>query len=136
MYLTTKDYISIIDADDLDVLSKGNTKQRQSAEGIAQETISGYLRSRYDVDAVFTETDEDRNSVIIMLMVNIAVYHMSGKIAGRVITDDVRQRYDDAMKMLKDIQRGDFAIELPLIDADDSGMPMRFGSLTKATNDW
>ncbi|NJM13981.1 MAG: DUF1320 family protein [Bacteroidales bacterium] len=134
--LTQDDYKSLTDADDLEVLQSSDFSKRQQAEIRAQGFMSGYLRSRYDVEAIFAASGEARDANIIGYMVDIVLYDLCASIPGRFVSETRKERYKDAKSWLKDVQNGQFDLELPLKDDDDSGNPIQWGSSTKQTNDW
>lgn len=136
MFLEKSDYKSLSDADDLEVLQNSDNTQRVQAEETAQEIISGYIRSRYDVVAIFTATGSVRNKMMIMLMIDITLYNLSATIPGRLTSENLQIRFDNAKSFLKDIQNGKMDLNLPAKDAVDSGNPIRFGSNSKQNNEW
>lgn len=67
MYLRAKDYDRIIQDVNLQQIISADDAVRLAAEEAAQEECSSYLRSKYDVDAEFTDTiDFDINATYTM----------------------------------------------------------------------
>lgn len=65
MFLTEEDYIVASNAA-LNVLQQCSEEKRETAERMAIEEVSGYLRSRYDVKKIFAATGSERNNIIVL----------------------------------------------------------------------
>ena len=81
MFLTEEDYI-VASKDALNVLQQSSKENRERAERMAIEEVSGYLRSRYDVKRVFAATGTERNDVVVMRTCDVALYHLSAWLPG------------------------------------------------------
>ena len=77
MFVTEEDYRVVIGETALKVISQVSEENRTSAEAEAREEIAGYLRPKYDCEAVFNAEGDDRNRLIVMYTCDIALYHMS-----------------------------------------------------------
>ena len=80
MKISDNDYMTVIGEAALSVVSQASDDVRQSAERMAQEEMSGYLRPRYDVDAVFGAEGEARNPLVVMYLCDIALYNMAASL--------------------------------------------------------
>lgn len=76
MFITEDDYKVVIGDTAMKVVSQASAENRANAEREAQEEISGYLRPKYDCDAVFAAEGDKRNRQIVMFTCDIALYHM------------------------------------------------------------
>ena len=65
MFLTEEDYI-VASNTALNVLQQCSEEKRETAERMAIEEVSGYLRSRYDVKKIFAATGSERNDIIVL----------------------------------------------------------------------
>ena len=132
------DYRVVIGEKACEVVSQADFVNRSNAEKEAREEISGYLRPKYDVDAIFSAEGDARNSLIVMYMCDIALYHMSASLPGRMNMDIRRERYDRAIEWLKNVAAGKIVPDLPLsVDQHgESATPMHFGYATKTNNIW
>ena len=75
MFLTEEDYIVASNAA-LNVLQQCSEEKRETAERMAIEEVSGYLRSRYDVKKIFAATGSERNNIIVLRTSDVALYHL------------------------------------------------------------
>ncbi|MDN4015177.1 DUF1320 family protein, partial [Chryseobacterium gambrini] len=83
------------------------------AELAAQAEMESYLRQRYNVAAIFSAAGADRNALIIMYMVDIAIYHLHANAAADVIPELRIMRYNAAKDWLKAVAKGDISPDLP-----------------------
>ena len=135
MFLTDDDYNTLIEPGDLEVAQGSTPEGRERAERMAQEEISSALRSRYNVDAIFAATGDERNDEVIGWMLDIALYHMHAKLSRRMGMETRKERYDSVKSTLSQIARGRLMPDLPL-RPNDAGNPMRFNSEAKQRYGW
>ena len=140
MFLSDNDYKVVIGEAALRVTSQVSATVRTSAEEEAIEEISGYLRPTYDVEAIFSATGTDRNSLIVMYTCDIALYHMSASLPQRMGTEIRKERYDRAIKWLTDVQAGRIVPDLP-VPTDGEGNATApgvaiYGSQQKLHHNW
>ncbi|WP_312399515.1 phage protein Gp36 family protein [Chryseobacterium sp.] len=83
------------------------------AELAAQAQMESYLRQRYDVKKIFSATDNDRDALIIMYMVDITIYHLHSNIGSDLIPDIRVIRFNAAIDWLKAVAKGDISPDLP-----------------------
>ena len=76
MFITDNDYRVVIGENALKVVSQASQEVRDNAELEACEEISGYLRPKYDTEAVFSAEGESRNRLVVMYAADIALNHM------------------------------------------------------------
>ena len=67
MFITEEDYRVVIGENALKVVSQASGEIRDNAELEACEEIAGYLRPKYDTEAVFSAEGEERNRLVVML---------------------------------------------------------------------
>ncbi len=135
MFINIDDYI-MIGEDSLKVAQQAAEANRENAEAIAIEEVSGFLRNRYDVTTIFaaekTETSDPRNKQIVMLVCDIALYHLVSSRPAKQGLEIRKERYDNAIKTLTSIQAGKLQPDLPTIvgpdGEEDYNNPIRFGS--------
>lgn len=118
-FLTNDDYNAQIRNEVKAVLLQSDGSQAL-AEQMAEAEITSYLRPRgYNVATIFAATGTNRNAQIIMLMVDITLYHLHSNIVTRAMPSTRQKRYDDAVSWLKMVSKGQLEPELPRLDADD-----------------
>lgn len=91
----------------------------EMAERMAIDQIKSYLSGRYDVEAIFSATGEKRNHFLLMIAIDIALYHLWSKRAPRKIPELRAQRYQDAIDWLKAVGEGTMTTDLPQLQGDD-----------------
>ena len=105
MYITDEDYRTAITLEEQAVISE-HTNEWQTAERVAIELASGYLRARYDVDKAFAARGEERNPLLVQVIVHIALYQMLHRLPQQMGYDRYKELYDEALQWLSDVQRG------------------------------
>ena len=138
MYVTEDDYV-VIGADALAILQKSETSRREVAERSAAEEITGYLGARYDMAAEFAKNDIHRNTKVVMVFCDLALYDLVCSLPQRMGYEIRKQRRDDAVKWLEAAKRQ--TLNLPTYTSGDgketdTGNPIKWGSMDKMTNDW
>ena len=107
------------------------------SSGQAQAEMESYLRERYDLAAIFSAEGNDRNPLIKMFMVDIAVYHLFCAIAPRNIPQIRLDRYNAAIKWLDMVRKGQISPALPALQAINSTVNNSiFGSNTANGYSW
>ncbi|MFN7611262.1 MAG: DUF1320 domain-containing protein [bacterium] len=89
------------------------------AQGIAQMT--SYLAVRYDVPQIFNKQDTQRNPQVMMVLVDLCLYHLYSRIQPGQVPDLRQNRYDDAIKWLEGVAAGKFLPDLPLPTGTETG---------------
>lgn len=139
MFLTEEDYI-VASSTALSVLQQSSEENRERAERMAIEEVSGYLRSRYDVEKVFAATGAERNDLVVMRTCDVALYHLSSWLPNKMGHDIRKERYDLAVKWLDGVQAGKITPDLPTVTGEDGeediNNPMKWGSEKKNVYLW
>ena len=139
MFISDEDYRVVIGDQALKVLSQVSGEIRQNAESQAIEEISGYLRPRYDIQAVFSAEGPHRNPLLVMYVCDIALFHMSASAPQKMGADVRKERYDRAIKWLEGVQAAKIIPDIPLAvgpDGQPAGSSLVFGSQKKLRNNW
>ena len=138
MFITDEDYTVVIGPDALKILSQASPENRRNAEMRAIEEISGYLRPVYDCNRTFATVGEDRNAYLVMITVDIALYHMTASLPGKMGLDIRKPRYEQAIEWLKSVQNGTVTPDLPLIESADGSESFSaiFSSAPKQNKIW
>jgi phage gp36-like protein len=137
MFLLEDDYKAQLKEQALDALTGYNNHVRMDVEIKAQAEMESYLRERYDAAAIFSAVGNDRNPLIKMFMVDIAVYHLFCAIAPRNIPQIRLDRYNSAIKWLDMVRKGQISPALPALQATNSTTNNSiFGSNTAQGYNW
>ncbi len=139
MFLTDNDYI-VASADAVKILQQCSEEKRITAEDMAIEEISGYLRCRYDTDKIFAAKGSDRNKVIVMYACDVALYHLNSWLPMKMGHEIRKERYERAIKWLNDVQGGKITPDLPTMmgenGEDDVNNTFKWGSQNKQEYIW
>lgn len=76
----------------------------------ANARVNGMVRGRYPT--------LDTHPILVDAAIDIARYRLRSEANNATISDEVRKRYDDAMKLLSDVQTGRHAL------TDENGQPL------------
>lgn len=139
MFITDQDYKVVIGEQALKVVSQVSLENRSYAESEAIEEVAGYLRPKYDTEAIFSATDENRNRLVVMYSCDIALYHMTASAPQKMGMDIRKERYERAIKWLEGVQAGKIVPDLPLATDEDGnpiGFPMVYGCQKKLNHYW
>ena len=131
MFIQEIDYKVVIGETALKVVTQADPETRGNAELEAVEEISGYLRPKYDCEAIFEAEGENRNRQILMYACDIALYHMAASLPNKMGMDIRKERYERAIEWLKQVQAGIVIPDLPeaTTDSGESAAPsIRYGS--------
>ena len=114
-FLTIQDYKAVCDPPALALIDQNDGDNLARAEGYAIEEVSGYLRSRYDAQAAFALQGEARNPQLVMVAVDITLYHLVSWLPQRMGYEIREIRYNAAIAWLRDVQAGKTSPDLPTI---------------------
>lgn len=114
MFLTTEDYTVVIGEQALRVFSQISTDNLHNAECEAIEEISSYLRPKYATSAIFSATGEQRNRLMVMYCVDVALYHLSASMPQKMGSEVRKERYERAIKWLEGVAKGQIVPNLPI----------------------
>lgn len=95
------------------IITQYKTDVLHQAELAAQAEMESYLRQRYDVAQIFSATEGNRNALIILYMVDIALYHLHSNISSDNVPEIRVIRYNSAKDWLKSVSKGDISPDLP-----------------------
>ena len=89
------------------------------AERMATDQITQYIGGKYDCATIFAATDDQRDHFIVMITIDILLYHLWAKRAPRKIPEYRATRYQDALDWLKDVGSGKMQSALPQLPPDE-----------------
>lgn len=141
MFTTEEDYQILSDPRALEIYQQSEPGNRVRAERMAAEEISGYLRSRYDTEAVFSAEGEERNPLIVMYTLDITLYHLIAWLPQKMGFEIRELRYKAALEWLEKVQKGIVMPALPYLTDPETGEsdisnPVRYGGMKRNKYDW
>ncbi|MBW7838591.1 MAG: DUF1320 family protein [Chitinophagaceae bacterium] len=151
MFLEIRDLENSIYNYQIDQITEGDTDITLQAIAAAEQEVRSYLvannmrewadgRLRYDVEAIFSATGNDRNALILSHTATIAKYYIIELCNADIIYEIAKERYDRAVAWLKDLAKGTINLDtLPQLPADgdqpgngeESTYPFFYGSREK-----
>lgn len=138
-FITNTDFQTVCDPNTLEVINQADPDNLARAIGYAIEEVSSYLRSRYDVQKAFAQEGTDRNPQLVMILCDVALYHLVAWLPKRIGFEIRETRYNNAISWLKDVQSGKASPHLPPLTDDignDIGNPIRYGGWNKSQYQW
>lgn len=118
-FIDINDYDASIHRDILDSLVRQDESLVEICEDRAISEMRCYLSGRYDCDAIFSAVGDDRHQLVLMMALDIAIYHIFS-IHNPVKLSQLRKdRYERAVEWLKAVAKGGISIDAaPLADHD------------------
>lgn len=144
MFLQPTDLGTTIYDYQIDQITDGDEDITLQALAAAEEELRSYLgapewsdgRQRLDVDAILSAEDPNRNQLLVRMGSTIAKFYVIELCNADVIYETAKERYDRAVKWLKDLADGNVKLstlpETPDTDPESSGTePFIYGSREK-----
>ncbi len=110
-FINIEDYEASIHQEILDALLRDDDTLVEIIEDRAIAEMRGYLSRRYDVDAIFGATGDDRNQLILMMALDIAIYHIFCIHNPRKLSQMRKDRYERAIKWLEAVKDEEISID-------------------------
>lgn len=118
-FITPEDYDASIHQEILDSLIRSDKQIVEICEDRAIAEMRGYLSARYDCDKVFSAEGTMRNQLVLMMAIDIAIYHIFSIHNPRNMSQIRTDRYERAVEWLKGVRKGDVSVEgLPEIEPE------------------
>ena len=138
-FVELRDYDASIHRDILDALVREDEPVIEICEDRAIAEMRCYLSKRYDCDRIFSATGEDRNQLVLMMVIDIAVYHIFCIHNPQKLSPMRKDRYERAVEWMKAVAAEEISIEgAPLLPAEEraGNSNFRITSNRKRTNHW
>lgn len=115
-FITLEDYDASIHREILDALLRHDSDIADSAiveicEDRAIAEMRCYLDKYYDCDAIFSATGSSRHPLILMMAIDIAVYHIFCQHNPYKMSEIRRSRYERALEWLKQVAAATITID-------------------------
>ena len=105
-FITIKDYDATLHREILDSLVREDEALIEVCEDRAIAEMRSYMSQVYDCDKIFAARDAERNQLVMMFAIDIAVYHIFCIHNPHNMSQIRIDRYDRAVEWLKGIQKG------------------------------
>lgn len=110
----------------------------KQAENKALAQAKMYLSGRYDTERIFRiplEGEPDtRDAFIVMVLIDLVLYHLWSKERGAKMPDVRNDRYQDAIEWLKSVGAGETIADLPAKEDKEVSGGVRIYSLYPPNN--
>lgn len=124
-FISLEDYDASIHREILDSLLRQGTADYdpqiiEICEDRAISEMKSYLNKKYDCQAIFSQTGEERHPLILMFALDIAIYHIFCQHNPYKMSKIREDRYERATTWLKGVMKGDITVEgAPLLPSDE-----------------
>lgn len=119
-FITENDFEVQVRQEILSLLDGSDEKTAVAlAARMATDQIRQYIGGRYDCDTLFAAEGENRDHFIVMITIDILLYHLWAKRAPRKIPEYRATRYQDALDWLKAVGSGEMDSALPQLPPDE-----------------
>ena len=110
-FINIDDYDASIHNEILGSLTRYDSSLLEICEDRAISEMRCYLSGRYDCDALFSAEGQDRHQLVLMMALDIAIYHIFS-IHNPVKLSQLRKdRYERAIEWLKAVAAGTISID-------------------------
>lgn len=136
-FINPEDYDASIHQEILDALIRSDKQIIEICEDRAIAEMRGYLSTRYDCDRVFSEEGTNRNQLVLMMALDIAIYHIFSIHNPRNMSQIRADRYERAVEWLKGVRKGDISVDgLPEVEPEtkDAASQFQIRSNSKRNN--
>jgi hypothetical protein len=133
MFITNEDYSVQARNEILELLDGTLEYKLRAAEGMAIAQIKMKAGGRYNMEEVFSKRGDERNAFIVMITIDIAIYHLYSQKPARKIPEPRKDRYNDAIIWLDAVHDGK-PTDLPLLPPEEYEGDMRIFSLYPPNN--
>lgn len=133
-FVQLSDYDASIHREILDALTRDDNSIVEICEDRAIAEMRCYLSKRYDCDRIFSAEGNDRNQLILMMVLDIAVYHIFCIHNPQKLSQIRKDRYERAVEWMRVVSAENISIEgAPLLPEEErkSGSSFRIKSNPK-----
>ena len=119
-FIDIKDYYASLHREILDALVRDDETLVEICEDRAIAEMRGYLSKRYDCNAIFSTTGKKRNQLILMMVIDIAVYHIFCIHNPQKLSQVRKDRYERAVEWMKAVASEEVSIDgAPLLPEEE-----------------
>ncbi len=134
MYTTKAELKTHMDVDDIDVITGSDDTIVEAAIDGATQEAKGYL-SEFDINAIFSATGANRNTLLLTFVKDIAVWHLLVLSNYKADVEFRKTRYERSVAWLRSVMKGDVVPDLPVrVPTEDKPGKIIWGSNLKRNN--
>ncbi|WP_273157644.1 phage protein Gp36 family protein [Bacteroides fluxus] len=102
-FITPEDYSASVHKEILEAVTRNDEAVIEICEDRAIADMRGYLGARYDVDALFSAEGRARNQLVLMMAIDITVYHLFCIHNPQKLSQLRKDRYERAVEWLEQV---------------------------------
>lgn len=126
-FVQLTDYDASIHREILDALVREDETIIEICEDRAIAEMRCYLSKRYDCERIFSATGEERHQLILMMVIDIAVYHIFCIHNPMKLSAMRKDRYERAVEWMKAVSGEDISIDgAPLLPEEERAAKSTF----------
>lgn len=110
-FITLEDYDASIHREILDALVRQDETVIEICEDRAVAQMRSYLSRRYDCNRIFAARADKRHQLILMMALDIAIYHICSIHNPNTIKGIRKERYDAAREWMKAVAAEEISID-------------------------
>ena len=110
-FISKEDFDATVHRDILEAITRQDDAVVEICTDRAISEMRCYLSGRYDCDAVFSATGKERNQLVLMMLTDMAVYHLFCLHNPQKLSQMRKDRYERAVEWLKAVRRGDISVD-------------------------
>ena len=136
-FIEIEDYDATVHRDILDSVTRSDASLLEICEDRAVSEMRSYMSGRYDCDAIFSAQGSDRHPLILMMAIDIAVYHLFSIHNPQKMSQIRQDRYNRAIEWLHQVAKMQIAIDgAPTLSPEETAgaAPMQWASNPKRQN--
>jgi phage gp36-like protein len=135
MFIEKSDFDASVHAEILDAITRSDEGVLVICVDRAIAEMTGYISGRYDANAIFAATGNARLQIVVMMCLDIAVYHIYCIGNPAKLSEIRKERYERAVSWLKGVQKGAVSIPgAPLVQEGEAVTGFYFHSRPKRNN--
>lgn len=113
MFIVKADFHSIIRQLRLEQMTENENTTIEQAISEAVAMVKSYLFAIYDTEGVFSQTGEDRDTLMVLFCKNIAVYLLHKRLPNVMMPEHVKDDYIETKRQLEQVAKGVIDLDLP-----------------------
>lgn len=118
-FINPEDYDASIHKEILDAITRSDAQIVEICEDRAISEMKGYLSGRFDCERIFSASGESRHQLVLMMAIDIAIYHLFCIHNPRNISEIRVERYKRAVEWCKQVRSGEVnPPDLPLFEQE------------------
>ncbi len=136
-FLTINDFLLKLSENIRNQITNGIDSVLDDAEMHATAIIQDAFFNKYDLNAEFAKTDEERHKNLLRWMLNLTLYFIYERIPDKEVPERIVKNYDDTMTEIKQIEQGKkntSLLKLVNEDTDRNETNFRWGSNEKRSH--